>query len=223
MKKVILTFAFALLPVSLFAQFALTPTGFVNKNNPEQDYYVLEFPGRTKAELFNSTMAWLSSKYSSRNDQFTVAEGEMITLNGWAYNGVSTAKGVFGSNFDVWFSVQIEFRDGRIRIMRPLIRSMIKTVETTKEVIDKEEIRDKSGKVVETRERKRTVPATSTTQIFISPHYLDGDERPNALSTVIFNKKNALKKPFAKESLEDYFNTMVYGLFRHLSSPGDEW
>lgn len=222
MKKLLLVLAAALICANASGQFVLTPAGFVNKDNPDLDYYVLEFPGKSKAQLYRSAVAYLTVKYSSPNDVFSFVENEMISLNGFGYNAVLTSRGIFGGAMDVWFNVQVEFRDGRIRIMRPVVRNITRLNRTTKEVKEKHEKKDKDGKVISTEERTREVPVTITSVMYISPYYLDGDERAGFGDTVIFNKKNKLKHPVAKETLEDYFNTMVYGLFRSLSG-GEDW
>lgn len=90
------------------AQFELTPKGFIDKANPEKDYLVLSFEGKSKADLYKSTLAYLNTLYSNPNETISKIDGENITVTALDDNTISTVNNRYTFAF--------EFKDGKIKV-----------------------------------------------------------------------------------------------------------
>lgn len=79
MKKLLLLFII-LTSLNGFSQkFELTPQGFVDSADHTKNYLVLEFPNKTKEELFKETMIYLNKSYFSPQDIISSVDKETIT------------------------------------------------------------------------------------------------------------------------------------------------
>lgn len=120
--KNILIFIFFLIPAISFAQskseFLLTPNGFANKENTTIDYIVIDYPGESKANLYNNTLKYLNSQFASPKDALSLVDNESITIN--ATDNRVPVKGYNGF-FNLDYSLTIEFKDDRLRIISPSI------------------------------------------------------------------------------------------------------
>ena len=123
MRKILLSLI-ALLPLLGAAQsFTLTPDGFVNTDEPEKTYIVVEMEG-TQAELFNRAKTAISSMWNSPKDVLSFSEPDIIIVNGYSANAAHFKK--WGRN-NVWgmsYRIQVLFKEGRIRIDAPTIGSL---------------------------------------------------------------------------------------------------
>lgn len=93
------------------AQFELTPTGFIDKNNKDKDYLVLEVAGKSKADLYKSTLVYLNSLYSNAKDAISKVDGESISVTALDDNTISP---VFNK-----YTFSFEFKDGKIKVNQP--------------------------------------------------------------------------------------------------------
>jgi hypothetical protein len=104
---------FLLLPFFTKAQesyFKLTPTGFT------ADYIVLEYPGKSKEDLYKKTLLFLNKKYTSPKDVVSKVENESISVNGYSPNSIRRNK-LHVFNMD--YKIVLEFKDGKIRVNAP--------------------------------------------------------------------------------------------------------
>ncbi|RQO78095.1 hypothetical protein DBR40_09095 [Pedobacter sp. KBW01] len=108
MKKTILFFVLVLTSGLAKAQFELTPNGFVDKENKDKDYIVLEVAGKNKAELYKSTLLYLNTLYSNPKETISAVDGESISVNAIDDSTISTVLN--------GYSLVFEFKDGKIRI-----------------------------------------------------------------------------------------------------------
>ena len=66
MKKLLLTFVAAVVALSASAQFRATPYGLVSTEDMRKDYVVIELPGKTQEEIFQSVVSFLKENYCQR-------------------------------------------------------------------------------------------------------------------------------------------------------------
>lgn len=107
MKKIALVLICALYALNGSAQyFTLTPNGMVNSADIEKRYVVLEFEGKTQAELFGKARSYFVSTYNSAKDVMSVSEPETISAL-----AAFTSKSVV-----VNYKYVLTFKDGRIKV-----------------------------------------------------------------------------------------------------------
>ncbi len=110
-----------LLPIISSAQsFVLTPEGFMNADDQEKSFIVIEMPG-TQAELYNKAKSAVTSIWKSAKDVMSYSEPDVITVNG--FDSGSIWKKHMGMTFvyDFNYRFQFQFKDGKIRIDAPSI------------------------------------------------------------------------------------------------------
>ena len=111
----------ALLPLMAAAQsFTLTPQGFVNADDNEKTYVVVEMPG-TQAELYAKAKTAVTSMWNSPKDAMSYDEPNIIVVNGYSQNAAHFKKWGRDNVFGMEYRLQIQFKDGRIRIDAPAI------------------------------------------------------------------------------------------------------
>ena len=141
MKKLLLiTALFMITAVTANAQFKLTPNGLVSIENPDKNYIVLEFKGKTQKELYNAVNVYLHSLYVSPQDVVSTVNNEAITINGISESAIMTKdKNIRGRIiYDIKYSISLAFKNGKIRINIPHIISMkryISTITSTYSII----------------------------------------------------------------------------------------
>jgi len=123
MKKV-LTILATLLPLMAAAQtFTLTPQGLVNADDQSKTYVVVEMPG-TQAELYAKAKTAVVSMWNSPKDAMSYNEPDIIVVNGYSANAAHFRKWGRDNVFGMEYRLQIQFKDGRIRINAPVIGSL---------------------------------------------------------------------------------------------------
>ena len=134
MKKLLLLFVLSLHfyrsdgQVNEYAQFALTSNGFVNNSDTTKNYIVFEFPGKTQAQIYKNCLVYLNSAFNSPKDVLSKVENESIAINGYSQSAIRRTN---AHRFDLTFNLTIEFKDGRMRILKPSIIDI--TTFTTKQ------------------------------------------------------------------------------------------
>lgn len=128
-----LAFLLILITTSIFSfsqtnKFILTEGGFKNDSDQTKDYIVLEFPGKSQADLFKSVLIFANSSFVSPKDVISKVDNESITINGFAKNAVRRTN---SHVFDLNYTLNIMFKDGKIRIAAPSINKI--STYTTKE------------------------------------------------------------------------------------------
>lgn len=114
MKKMLF---FLLLSAFAFGQkFDLTSSGFVNADDKSKNFVVLEFPGKTQAELYKNVMILLNKKYKSAKNVISSVEPETITIDAIAANPVRRT-GMH--SFNNRYNITLSFRDDKVKIDAP--------------------------------------------------------------------------------------------------------
>ena len=118
MKKLLLVIVFALPMMAAAQVFTLTANGFVNAEDPSKDYAVVEIEG-TQAELFNKAKTAATAMWGAAKEVLSYNEPDIIVINGVGTKVMDyTFMGMI-SNYDVPYRLQLQFKDGRMRIDAP--------------------------------------------------------------------------------------------------------
>lgn len=112
-------FAIATLSKAQLPSFELLPNGFVNSSDTSKSFIVIDVPSKTKNDLFKSVEMWVTKKYVSPQDVLSKVDGETITINGISKNSIHR-NGMHV--FDMNYTVNFDFKDGKIRINSPSFR-----------------------------------------------------------------------------------------------------
>lgn len=115
--KNLLLLLLVLLPLGLRAQkFELTAKGFVDADNPEKNYIVIQFEGKSQQEIFNLTLGVIGKIFISPKDRVSNVEYSQINVNGVIPN--VTYISVLGMKlpYDLYYNLIFEFKDGRMKI-----------------------------------------------------------------------------------------------------------
>mgnify|MGYP004685380023 CR=1 FL=1 len=115
--KLLVVLIILLSPTILKAQFVITPNGLSTEDN--KDYIVITVEGKDKDTLYQEVLKYITKTYVSAKDVVSPVEGEMISIN-----GIFQVKEVL-VNYDVNYTINLEFRDGRIKYSLPQINYMI--------------------------------------------------------------------------------------------------
>lgn len=103
---------------TVFSQkFELTPNGFVDSEDHSKNYIVIEFPSKTKEELLNETMIYLTKNYVSANDVINKVNEEVITISAYSSNQITLGYRNYTNKYIITFS----FKDSKVKIDSPLI------------------------------------------------------------------------------------------------------
>ena len=104
--------------ISAPAQFVVTPNGLMTTEAGEKDYYVIDVPGVSAADLYTKTIEYISNTFISPKDAISGSiENQLLTVT-----GIETI--YYG--FNVTYKLNYQFKDGRIRYDKPQIISMRK-------------------------------------------------------------------------------------------------
>ena len=107
------------MPVFASAQFKLTPGGFVSAADTTKNYVVIDAPGVSQADLYKRTLIYLSKQFASPKDAISIIDNESITINSIDNVGV---RGF--SNFLVNYTINLEFKDDKLRVISPSLNRM---------------------------------------------------------------------------------------------------
>jgi len=124
MKNAFLLLVVAL-PLFANAQFKLTPSGFVSAADSTKNYIVIDAPGISKADLYKRTLIYLSKQFVSPKDVVSNVENESVTINSV---DVVPVRGF--SNFTVNYTLTIEFKDSKLRVLSPSLNRMYNHLNT---------------------------------------------------------------------------------------------
>ncbi|MCP1997284.1 DUF4468 domain-containing protein [Flavobacterium sp. HSC-61S13] len=118
MKKFILFLLLIICNYSYSQQFELTADGFVNSENKEIDYIILEYPGKSKEELFKDVLVFANKNFKSAKDVISKVEYDAITIN------ARSSKLIRRNNLHAFnnnYTFVMSFKDGKIRINAPIV------------------------------------------------------------------------------------------------------
>ncbi len=112
------TILFALLfTLSGFGQtYALTESGLIDSNDPQQGYTVFEFDGMNAPELYESALTYLNSSYENPDAVLATVPGESISVHGISGHAV---KGRGAAKYDLDYAFTLRFKDGKMRVDVP--------------------------------------------------------------------------------------------------------
>ena len=112
-----------LITVLSFAQgsvnFSVTKYGSYEIPYSSNDYYVITFPNQTQSQLYTSALKAVTRNFVSAKDVVSKVENEMISVN--AIHRYTESYEVFSLTYDVNYSFEMEFRDGRVKVNAPRI------------------------------------------------------------------------------------------------------
>jgi hypothetical protein len=116
MKKLLFTTAILIVAITTttHAQFVLTPEGM--RVNGQDDYLVLEIEGMDQKQLYKKTLLFINQQYKSPKDVMSTVEPVAITING---NQPNAIKRNSMHSFDMNYSLNMQFKDGKIRVNVP--------------------------------------------------------------------------------------------------------
>ena len=117
-KRLLLLLLFALfLPQTHYcwAQFIVSPDGI--KTEDGKDFLVITADNMSKQELYQAVLKHTTKTYVSPKDVISNVEGEVITIN-----GLFTINDVV--DYNVNYTLRMEFRDGRMKYSVPHINYM---------------------------------------------------------------------------------------------------
>lgn len=113
---------------SALAQFVLEPRGFVSEADTTKTYVVFHFDNIDKITLYKKALAFFNSVYRSPQDVLSTVENESINIHatekdaiGIPYKNKIDQKllGKYDVYYNLKYSFDIQFREGRIRITSP--------------------------------------------------------------------------------------------------------
>ena len=122
MKRILLCTIGCMLSMLMMAQtFTLTYKGFVDSEKPENDYLVVTFDGLTKEQIYVKAQRAVAKSFISGKNVMTNIPNEQISINGILPE--ATVRSPMGMKlpFDMKFTMDLEFKDGKMRINAPHI------------------------------------------------------------------------------------------------------
>lgn len=122
MKRILLCTIGCMLSMLMMAQtFTLTYKGFVDSEKPENDYLVVTFDGLTKEQIYIKAQKAVAKSFISGKNVMTNIPNEQISINGILPE--ATVRSPMGMKlpFDMKFTMDLEFKDGKMRINAPHI------------------------------------------------------------------------------------------------------
>lgn len=100
--------------IIVFAQkLELTPTGLVSVDDNSKNFIVLEFPGKSQAQLFKATTLLINTKYNNPKFVTTELENEQLVINATSPQKIKI-KGLM--RFDVNYNAVFSFKDGKVKL-----------------------------------------------------------------------------------------------------------
>ena len=127
MRKFLFAIAFALPMIASAQFFQLKATGFVSTENPDKDFIVVEAEG-SQQELFDKAKTAATAMWGAAKEVLSYNEPDIIVINGMGAGMVSFSIMGITTNFDVPYRVQLQFKDGRVRIDAPKIEKGINSL-----------------------------------------------------------------------------------------------
>lgn len=122
MKRITFCILGCMLSIMMMAQkFTLTYKGFVDAENPQNDYMVVVYEGLTKEQIFTRAQKAVAKCFVSGKDVMTNIPNEQISINGILREVTYRSPMGMKLPFDMKFTLTLEFKDGRMRIGAPHI------------------------------------------------------------------------------------------------------
>lgn len=126
MKKATLLLIMLSVTVLSFSQgsvnFSVTKYGSYEVPYSSNNYYVITFPNQTQSQLYTSALMAVTRDFVSAKDVVSKVDNVMISVN--AVHRFTERYSAFSLTYDVNYTFQMEFKDGRVRINAPQIISI---------------------------------------------------------------------------------------------------
>ena len=124
MKKIIFCLMALCAPFTICAQdsvkFSIQPTGqFIAEDG--KDFAVVEFEGKTAAELYNMVKENVMDLYKDPKEVMSENEGQSIKIRGFAKIVAIETTLIFKSFYGAYYNLSFKFKDGKIRVDAPSI------------------------------------------------------------------------------------------------------
>ena len=117
MKKIILSIAL-MLTLSSFAQkVVVTPEGVRSESDTTKDFFVIDVPGKTAAELYTNVYNFIQKTY--KNPHLVIkgkVAGEFIHFMTHADKLVVAKAGFTKNIYDMTYVTQFDFKDGKVKL-----------------------------------------------------------------------------------------------------------
>ena len=92
---------------------------FVNASDTSKSYIVVDFPEKSKADIYKQVERWVNKKYISPKDVVSKVDNESISINGVSKNAVRRNS---MHSFDMNYTITVEFNDNKMKINAPWFR-----------------------------------------------------------------------------------------------------
>lgn len=116
---------FSLISICCNAQtFELTPLGFVDSKNAQNDYIVVPFEGKSQTEIFNLALTAIGKTFVSPDDRISKVKYNQININGVFQDITFINRVGLKLYFDMYYNIIFEFKDGKMRINGPIINDI---------------------------------------------------------------------------------------------------
>lgn len=118
MNKIV-AFFMVLLPLMASAQyFELSPDGFVSTEDNTKDFIVIPMEG-SQAELYQKAETAVTAMWKSAKDVMSFNEPDIIIVNGFDSGSLWAKHMGMTFVYDFDYRLQLQFKDGKIRINAP--------------------------------------------------------------------------------------------------------
>lgn len=128
MKKVFIFFTILLASLTFSQEFILTENNYKLKDDNSKNYVVIDFPGKTKSELFSSIKKYITDEYKESLDKnYKELENEQIIFDALSQSSRTIFINKKGANvWKVLNRYEINFKDNKIMI-RPTFINLTNT------------------------------------------------------------------------------------------------
>jgi len=124
MRKAFLVMVLGLFTMAINAQnrvhFTLDKSCTYVKPNSETNYYVFNYEGESQASLYKKALIGVTKTFVSAKDVVSKVENSMISINSTQLLSY-TIGGLISTKDYVNYVVEIEFKEGRIKVNAPTI------------------------------------------------------------------------------------------------------
>lgn len=102
--------------------FSITKYGSYEVPHSSNNYYVISFPNQTQSQLYTSALMAVTRDFVSAKDVVSKVDNMMISVN--AVHRFTERYSSFSLTYDINYTFQMEFKNGRVRINAPQIVSI---------------------------------------------------------------------------------------------------
>lgn len=97
--------------------FKLSADNFIDVSNSNITYYVVDIPGKTKSELFNSAKSYINTNYTNlKGNGYNEVQGEQIVLTFRAVSAKAKVLSIEQIDGDFVNQYELNFKDGKMMI-----------------------------------------------------------------------------------------------------------